>query len=680
MRQAHAPFVALLAIACGGAHASTTTEPPSDTSGSSSTPTTSSETSAPPIESDIVAMGGAFVGSMPVPVTSFGAASLGDAVYVAGGYFGEPHHYSREGQSSSFARFTATHTWEPLAPLDDGLQGLALVAVDGALVRCGGTRIDNDASAPTDMHSIASCARYDVASNAWSALPDLPEARSSFDAAVLDGRIYAVGGWNLEGGPEHAHFHDTVAVLDPGASAWRTVAAPMQRRALAVVATSRHIVVVGGLGDDRAPSSRVDVYDPGENEWTLGPDLPGDGFGVAAVAVGDVVYASGQGGTVYRWTDGESGWSVVRTLAQPRFFHRLVAPSGSLLALGGIGSMTTDGRARLIESVTLAGEPERVGWVNITFPGVTRNRAGLFAHDDSLYLFGGNNSTEQHDFQPTNFVTEGFRLHLPSQRWFPIDALPEGRQSLETVVMGEAAVALGGFGHDEDAPRTYADAFFTRMDGHWQQLRDALPAGRTQFGAAAHDGALYLFAGLTYDDALPEEQRFTHLASVLRCPLDEAALAASSAASPLGTCVELDVALPGTRRAFASATIGDRFYIVGGMRDGFAPVEDCFAFDFQSQTFSPLTCPSHSRISATMLAHDGHLYLVGGSRRTDAGLGPDRSVEVLDPATSTWSTLIEELPFDTHQARWTVVHDRIVAIATQAATSEATLAWVDVQP
>src|SRR6185369_7823956 len=112
-----------------------------------------------------------------------------------------------------------------------------------------------------------------------------------------------------------------------------------------------------------------------------------------------------------------------------------------------------------------------------------------FAHDDSLYFFGGNNSTEQHDFQPSNFVTEAFRFHLPSQRWFPIDALPEGRQSLETVVIADAAIALGGFGHDEDAPRTYGDAFVTHMDGRWHQERDALPAGRTQFGTAVHDGA-----------------------------------------------------------------------------------------------------------------------------------------------------------------------------------------------
>lgn len=663
MRIRHVSLFALL-TACGGAAASSheATSPATPT-----IPIATAETSGTPIEAEIASTHGTILGAMPVAVTSFGAASIAGDVYVAGGYFGEPHHYTREGQSRSFARFTESHGWEELAPLDVGLQGLALVALDGAIVRCGGSRIDNTASEPTDMRSIATCARYTIADARWSPFVDLPAPRSSFDAAVLDGRLYVVGGWNLEGGPEHARFTSDLLVLDPGASAWRSEPSPVARRALAVVATTHAIVAIGGLRADRSPSRDVDVYVPGSG-WSRGPELPGDGFGVAATAIGDDVYASGRDGVLVRWRVGEGAWTSLASLSQPRFFHRLVAQRDAIVAFGGIGSMTTDGRARAIEAIPLDAGAPRVGWMEVAFPGRARNRFGLFAHESSLYVYGGNDSTEQHDFAPTNFVAETYRLHLPSLRWFPLAPLAEPRQSLETVALGEGAIALGGFGHDEDAPRTYADAFVLEEGGTFRLVRDALPSSRTQFGTAVHDGAVWVFGGLSYDDALPEAERFTHLATVLRCPITES--------GELGTC-EAAGTLPGTRRAFAGAALGDRYYVVGGMRDGFAPIEDCAVFDFTTRESEAFACPSHVRISATMLALGGRLVLVGGSASQGNALGPDRSVEVLDPDTGTWSTAIDVLPFDTHQGRWTVAQGQLVMIETQSRAARATIAWVD---
>jgi N-acetylneuraminic acid mutarotase len=632
-----------------------------------------------PVESNVLALGGTFVATMDVARTSFGATTVGDDVYLAGGYFGQPHRYSREGQAASFQRLTAAHAWEPLAPLDTGLQGLALVTLGGDVVRCGGSRVDNPSTEATDMHSIATCARYRVATNAWEPFPDMPEARSSFDAVALGDRIYAVGGWNVDGDSSRATFRETMLVFDGATSAWRSIASPVQRRALAVTATPGKVIAIGGLRADLTPSRAVDVFDVASESWSSGPEFPGEGFGMSATSVGDVVYASGSDGTLYQWRVGAAEWTPLRTLAQARFFHRLLPQAGAILAIGGIGSMTTDGRARLVEQLPLNEAPPRASWVEISFPGTARNRSGVFARDGSLFVLGGNDSPEQHDFAPTNFVREAFRLHLPSLRWFALEPLPEGRQSLETLVVGDAALAIGGFGHDEDAPRTYADAFAMSEEGAWRMLRDALPYARTQFGIAYESDAVWIFGGLHYDDALPEEERFTHLASVLRCPIDAAALASGNGA-PIGTCEELETAMPGTRRAFASAALDGRFYVVGGMRDGFAPIEDCTTFDFAARTFAPLACPAHPRISATLLPLDGRLYLVGGSSQTAQGLGTDRSVEVLDPATGTWSTLIEALPFDTHQGRWTVVGHRLVMIETQHEAGHATVAWVDVAP
>lgn len=645
-------------VACGGAAPrAEMPEPPAD--------------AARPafVAATIESVHGAFVASMDEPVTSFGAAVIGEGIYVAGGYHGIPHEYDREGQSHELARLDADGTWHALAPLESGLQGFGMVAMDGGLVRCGGSRIDNAPGTHTDMHSIATCMRYDVGTDAWAPFPDLPAPRSSFDMAVRDGRLYVVGGWNVAGDQEHATFVDTMLVFDPGTRTWSSETAPITRRALAVVATSHAIVAIGGLGASLAISTSVDLYDPETHAWSRGPDFPGDGFGMAATAIGDVVYASGADGTVFRLDGG--AWTALGPLAQPRFFHRLVpsAAGDALLAIGGIGAMTMDGRATLVERIGTTGSSgPAIGWAEISFPGHARNRFGMFATDDSLFVFGGNDSPEQHDFAPTNFVSETFRLHVPSLRWFPLDPLPEARQSLESVVIGDGVVALGGFGHDGHAARTFADAFVVSDAGHFTIARDALPSGRTQFGAALWQDALWIFAGLVFDESLPEEQQFTHLDDVLRCPV------LAAAPRPLGPCETVEAHLTGTRRAFASAAVGGHMVIVGGMREGFAPVEDCLDFDFAARAFSPMTCPAHVRISATMLEHGGRLYLVGGSARTAEGLAADRSIEVYDPTTRAWTTAIAELPFDTHQGRWAFVGDRLVMLSTQHDAGRATIA------
>ncbi|MBN8611913.1 MAG: hypothetical protein J0L92_15065 [Deltaproteobacteria bacterium] len=689
---------AVLLSGCGSSVSSNTTT----TTGSSSA---GHEASAPAsfVEADVYSVAGGFQSVMPIALTSFGGAVLTEAdgtsaIYVAGGYFGEPHRYSREGQSHALHRYAGTESaapsWTERAEMDAGVQGLALVAHDGGLVRCGGSTMENAASEPTRQRALADCARYVPGSDAWETFPSLPAPRSSFDAVSVGDRIVAIGGWNVQGEVSAATFHETFAIYEDGA--WREETAPFRRRALAVAAMGDEVIVVGGMNDDQSMSRETEIYDAQSNTWRDGPDYPGDAFGMAATSTSDAVYASGRDGIVHRLVHGGSRWEPIATLAEGRFFHRLFVRDGSLVAIGGIGSMTTDGRARLVEVVPLSGDRPRTAVVEIDYPGATRNRPGLFVVDDSLYLFGGNDSMAQHDFAPENFETAAFRLHLPSLRWFELPPLPEGRQSLVSVVHDGVAISVGGFGHDEDAERTYADAFVFRANEDapsWQMLRDALPLPRTQFGMFFHEDALWLIGGLEFDAGRPEDQQFVHLASVLRCPFrgvrpvdHEALEAPASDRSPVGACEELTASpMPGVRRAFGSALLDGRLYVVGGMRDNFEPVPDCALFDLTSRQWSALTCPSAPRISPDLIAHEGKLYLIGGtSRRASADgttpdrSGPDRSIEVFDPATSTWSTLVSELPFDTHQMRFVVHEHRILGVSTQATPGRATIVWIDV--
>ncbi len=655
--RAHTILSALLLAGCGASSV-----PPGEVR-----PPASTESSAVR-NAEEIEVSGALLPPMPVAVTSFGAATDGAYLYVLGGYFGTPHDYRPEGQSRSLSRvrLDGAAPWEEIARLDAGLQGLALVAHDGRLCRAGG----NHTIARGRMRSVPDAACYSLASGRWEPLPDLPEGRSSHGAATIGDTLYVAGGWRLDGTPSDAEWHASVLALelDASAPAWRSIEAPFQRRAVGVAAAGGLLYVVGGLTPEREVSRRVDVFDPATGRWSRGPDFPSDAFGVAAVGVGDAVIASARDGAVHRLRPGAQAWERAGSLAFGRFFHQLVdAGDGSVVAVGGIGGMHTDGRTRHVERVVLdAREPSLASWT-MEYPGAARNRQGVFLHDDFLYLFGGNDSLEQHDFAPESFESEGWRLHLPSMTWERVADYPHRRQTMQTVEVDGVGISVGGFGHDGTAAVSHADAYeLDFATGRWRE-RGGLPLGRTQFGLVAHGGRLWIFGGLSYDPSREGSAAFDHLTSVLSAPIDDRE----------ATFQPADAELPGPRRAFAGAALGDRYYLIGGMREGFSLVDDCLVFDVASRSFSAAPCPRATRLSAEMVALGGRLYLASGSIRRDGSMESDRSIEVFDPDAQAWSVLVEQLPFDTRHARVLAYRDRLLIVSTHREDGRIRIALVD---
>jgi N-acetylneuraminic acid mutarotase len=663
------PAAALL-LACGGASTPPPERPSEPRAASEAAPPTPSAPADEAIEVE-----GALLAPMPVAVTSFGAAREGDHLYVLGGYHGTPHVYSREGQSRALWRvpLEAGGEWEQVGRLDAGLQGLALVAHDGKVCRFGGNRIHNAEGEPADMRSVDEAACFSPARGEWTALPALPTGRSSHEAAVIGDTVYVAGGWRLgPGGPGEAEWADEVLALDlDGDGEWRAIEAPLQRRAVGVASAGDRLVVVGGLTPDRDVSRRVDVLDPERGEWSRGPDFPADAFGAAAVGLGDTVYASARDGVVYRWRVGEEAWEPVTTLAFPRFFHQLVAAGpDALVAVGGIGGMHTNGRTRHVERVPLEAEAPVLATWTMPYPGRAKNRQAVFVHDGFVYLFGGNDSLGQHDFEPENFLAEGWRLHLPSMSWERAADYPERRQTMQTVTVDDRGIAVGGFGHDGTAAVSHPEAHaFDFERGEWSP-RGGLPRGRTQFGLVAHGGRLWAFGGLNYDPAREGRAAFDHVTQTLATPEGDR----DAAFEPV------EVELPGPRRAFAGAALGDRYYLVGGMREGFELVDDCLSFDFESRELTPIACPRRTRLSAHLVPIDGKLYLVGGSYRGEEGMETDRSIEVYDPETDTWRVLLEELPFDTRHMHVLGYRDRLLLLSTHDEEPVVRVALVDPEP
>ncbi len=294
---------------------------------------------------------------LPEAISSFGAAVNNDWLYIYSGHTGKAHQHSCENLSNTFARLKLSDPtdWE-LLEMQSPLQGMALVSCGENLYRVGGLQPQNTPREEEDLRSVDEFSRFNTATGRWTALQSLPAGRSSHDAAVLDGKIYVVGGWTLTG-DRSGDWQTLALVYDTSAGdggEWKELSLPpFQRRALALATWNERIWVLGGMDENADIQRTVYSFDPSTNTWEQGPLMPGDdmqGFGISAWGLDSGLYVSGTDGKLYRLADPAGQWEAVAELETPRFFHRIVPDGrGGLLAIGGASLM--DGHLREVESI-----------------------------------------------------------------------------------------------------------------------------------------------------------------------------------------------------------------------------------------------------------------------------------------------------------------------------------------
>lgn len=304
--------------------------------------------------------------NLPRPVTSFGAAVVKDSLYMYGGHTGGAHSYSMKEQSNTLTKLDLkTGQWETVAE-GPHLQGLALVVHDGKLYRIGGFTAMNAEGEDHDLQSQNLAACFDPSSKIWSDLPALPQPRSSHDAAVVGDSIFVVGGWAMTGEGD-SQWHDSALKLDLKKQPlhWQTIASPpFKRRALATAAHDGKLYAVGGMQDEGGPTTAVTIYDPAADKWSEGPSLcvkeepnlegkDGNekprrsmaagsmaGFGASAFATGGNLYVTTVQGNLQRLSKDGSKWEVVSEDITPQFFHRLLPMNDRQLVVVGGSNMS----------------------------------------------------------------------------------------------------------------------------------------------------------------------------------------------------------------------------------------------------------------------------------------------------------------------------------------------------
>jgi hypothetical protein len=257
--------------------------------------------------------------------------------------------------------------------------------VDGSLLQ-GGAHIyyigGTTGAATRVATTTVSVAKIDAAGlSAWSAGTPLPEARAHAGVAFFAGKAYVIGGASDTTPATTSVYVGTPDATTGLITAWERLDAlelPAARSGASVTVVSDGIVVLGGEGTDRSPTTTVWKAKLGANgelePWVTFMDLPEPRSFAAAAVVGDSIYvwggkdASGpaaeavrgdiavapavgghsapvvnpdQGdaeiGTIYRWDGGPQEGN----LPTPRDGAALWSANGTLYVAGG----TIDGTA-----------------------------------------------------------------------------------------------------------------------------------------------------------------------------------------------------------------------------------------------------------------------------------------------------------------------------------------------
>lgn len=133
---------------------------------------------------------------------------------------------------------------------------------------------------------------YDIAGNAWAALPDLPLGLNHPGMTAVNGTVYVVGGF-IQGPKASARAF----AYDVAARTWRELPQmPVKAAAPGVVTYLGKVWVFGGTAQDSwkgAGGRNVQVYDPSTNAWTVvNSAMPMGKQHIGAAVLGTKVYIS----------------------------------------------------------------------------------------------------------------------------------------------------------------------------------------------------------------------------------------------------------------------------------------------------------------------------------------------------------------------------------------------------
>lgn len=388
----------------------------------------------------------------------------------------------------------------------------------------------------------------------------------------------------------HGKRHTQAAAGLPGQASvkWQPITnARIARDAAATTQADGTIWIFGGTGSDHAVVANHEGYDPVIDSWKSGDDLPVPVQHAMAVTwQGNPIVLGGWRAANAQKVASDQVWRVVNShwvelphLLQPRAAAAAAVVGDRIVVTGGV-----DANGALLNTTEIF---DGNAWTLATPIPTPRQMLAAASDGRLVYTVGGTNG---------NSDLAAVEAYDPAARtWTKLPDLPQPRSDLGVAIADRRLVAAGGQAAGQILKSV---AVFDLSAKAWDGLPD-MGTARHGMAVDAVGKAVYAIGGST---AAGDEQ-VTSTAEALQLPARLTQPAAQWRSLP-------DAPTP--RLMTAWTVLGDKIWIMGGLRDG-AALQTVESYDPRTgawQAQPPLPVPLHHAAAA---AYRGEVVVLGGA-------------------------------------------------------------------
>jgi N-acetylneuraminic acid mutarotase len=281
----------------------------------------------------------------------------------------------------------------------------------------------------------------------WTTVAPLPTARGGFAVAVVNGRIYAIGGST---GTSTFNVNEMYTL---GTNTWTSEAPmPTARTDCAVAVYNNEIYVIGGeVGGGYVGNN--EVYDPATNTWQTEASMPTPRADLSANVVDGKIYLIGGGeysntSPFYSETDvneiydpANNTWSTGSPIPTAVYDYSSAVIDGEIYVIGGLQVLNSQGTSLYVNSNQVY-NPQNNTWSSgADFPYPVAHAAAAattgFSAPPLLYVIGGN-------FQDS--YSSSVQIYDPvNDSWGTGVSMPTARAYLGVADVNDLLFAIGGF-------------------------------------------------------------------------------------------------------------------------------------------------------------------------------------------------------------------------------------------
>ncbi len=230
----------------------------------------------------------------PMPTLRSGAlaATLGDVIYVMGGGFKKTDGRFKF-LTTVEAYFPKEDRWETQPGLLQPHDYPASAIVDGRIYIIGGHHPDATEGGPQTDPAFSFTECWNASSDSWQAVADMPTPRFAASAIAMNNQLWVLGG--VAASPEGFHEYDLIEIYDPKTSSWTRspLTLPSSSAGQGAVVFKNRLYIFGGFREGIGICKHGSVLDFENKCWSALPDMPLDRAAMGVAVVDDMIYLIG---------------------------------------------------------------------------------------------------------------------------------------------------------------------------------------------------------------------------------------------------------------------------------------------------------------------------------------------------------------------------------------------------